>query len=176
MSAPNFADGTIWTGDNLHILRGMNDECVDLIYLDPPFNSNRNYEAPIGSQAASAAFKDTWTLDDIDVHEHGELADRNPAAYAVIDAARQAHGKSMMSYLIFMAVRLLEMKRVLKPNGSIYLHCDPTASHYLKLLMDGVFGQVNFRNEMAAFGATRNGRDERTRYPCSASHDMEYVL
>ncbi len=148
MNAPNFADGTIWTGDNLHILRGMNDECVDLIYLDPPFNSNRNYEAPIGSKAAGAAFKDAWTLSDVDVHEHGELADRNPAAYTVIEAARQAHGKSMMSYLIFMAVRLLEMRRVLKSTGSIYLHCDPTASHYLKLLMDGVFGQGNFRNEI----------------------------
>ena len=148
MNAPNFADGTIWTGDNLHILRGMNDECVDLIYLDPPFNSNRNYEAPIGSKAAGAAFKDAWTLSDVDVHEHGELADRNPAAYTVIEAARQAHGKSMMSYLIFMAVRLLEMRRVLKSTGSIYLHCDPTASHYLKLLMDGVFGQGNFGNEV----------------------------
>ena len=168
MSAPNFADGTIWTGDNLHILRGMNDECVDLIYLDPPFNSNRNYEAPIGSQAASAAFKDTWTLDDIDVHEHGELADRNPAAYTVIEAARQAHGKSMMSYLIFMAVRLLEMKRVLKPNGSIYLHCDPTASHYLKLLMDGVFGQVNFRNEIV--WCYKKWTRRATRFP--AAHDI----
>ena len=91
--ASNFASETIWTGDNLAILRGMNSGCVDLIYLDPPFNSNRTYEAPIGSKAAGAAFKDAWTLDDVDVHEHGELADRNPAAYSVIEAARQAHGK-----------------------------------------------------------------------------------
>ena len=82
------------------------------------------------------------------MHEHGELADRNPAAYSVIEAARQAHGKPMQSYLIFMAVRLLEMQRLLKPSGSVYLHCDPTASHYLKLLMDGVFGRVIFRNEI----------------------------
>ncbi len=142
----NFASGTIWTGDNLAVLRGMNDACVDLIYLDPPFNSNRTYEAPIGSKAAGAAFKDTWTLDDVDVYEHGEMADRNPAAYAVIEAARQAHGKSMQSYLIFMAVRLLEMRRILKPTGSIYLHCDDTAGHYLKLLMDGIFGGRQFRN------------------------------
>ena len=148
MTAPNFASGTIWTADNLNIMRGMNSASVDLIYLDPPFNSNRNYEAPIGSKAAGAAFKDAWTLDDIDVHEHGELADRNPAAYSVIEAARQAHGKPMQSYLIFMAVRLLEIQRLLKPSGSVYLHCDPTASHYLKLLMDGVFGRVNFRNEI----------------------------
>ena len=148
MAEPNFASGTVWTGDNLDIMRGMNSECVDLIYLDPPFNSNRNYEAPIGTKAAGAAFKDAWTLDDIDVHEHGELADRNPAAYSVIEAARHAHGKGMQSYLIFMAVRLLEMHRILKPTGSIYLHCDPTASHYLKLLMDGIFGRRGFRNEI----------------------------
>ena len=148
MNDPNFASGSIWTGDNLHVMRGMNSACVDLIYLDPPFNSNRNYEAPIGSKAAGAAFKDAWTLDDVDVHEHGELADRNPAAYSVIEAARLAHGKSMQSYLIFMAVRLLEMHRILKPTGSIYLHCDPTASHYLKLLLDAVFGRSNLRNEI----------------------------
>ena len=148
MSAPNFASGTVWTGDNLAVMRGMNSGCVDLIYLDPPFNSNRHYEAPIGSKAAGAAFKDAWTLDDVDVCEHGELADRNPAAYCVIEAARMAHGKSMQSYLIFMAVRLLEMRRILKPTGSIYLHCDPTASHYLKLLMDSIFGQDSFRNEI----------------------------
>ena len=144
----NFASGTVWTGDNLDIMRGMNDACVELIYLDPPFNSNRTYEAPIGSKAAGASFKDAWTLDDVDVHEHGELADRNPAAYSVIEAARQAHGAGMQSYLIFMAVRLLEMHRILKPTGSIYLHCGPTASHYLKLLMDGIFGQRGFRNEI----------------------------
>ena len=148
MSDSNFASGTVWTGDNLPVMRGMNDACVDLIYLDPPFNSNRHYEAPIGSKAAGAAFKDAWTLDDIDVHEHGELADRNPAAYSVIEAARQAHGKGMQSYLIMMAVRLLEMRRVLKPTGSIYLHCDPTASHYLKLLMDATLGRSSYRNEI----------------------------
>ncbi len=146
MTQCNFTSGTVWTGDNLPVLRGMNSDCVDLIYLDPPFNSNRNYEAPIGSQAAGAAFKDMWTLDDVDVHEHGELADRNPAAYSVIEAARQAHGKGMMSYLIFMAVRLMEMHRILKPTGSIYLHCDGAAGHYLKLLMDGIFGARQFCN------------------------------
>ena len=146
--AANFSSETIWTGDNLAIMRGINSESVDLIYLDPPFNSNKTYSAPIGSKAAGASFKDAWTLDDVDVHEHGELADRNPAAYSVIEAARQAHGKGMQSYLIFMAVRLLEMRRLLKPTGSLYLHCDPTASHYLKLLMDGLYGRDNFRNEI----------------------------
>ena len=148
MSVANFNSGTVWTGDNLPVMRGMNDACVDLIYLDPPFNSNRQYEAPIGSKAAGASFKDAWTLDDVDVHEHGELAERNPAAYAVIEAARQAHGKGMQSYLVMMAVRLLEMRRVLKPTGSIYLHCDDAAGHWLRALMDAVFGVAAFRNEI----------------------------
>ena len=148
MTEANFVSGTVWTGDNLYVMRGMNAKCIDLIYLDPPFNSNRNYAAPIGSKAAGAAFKDAWTLSDIDVHEHGELADRSPAAYKVIDAARDTHGKGMMSYLIMMAVRLIEAHRILKDTGSIYLHCDPTASHYLKLLMDGIFKVKNFRNEI----------------------------
>jgi len=148
MTQANFASGTVWTGDNLPVMRGINSGCVDLIYLDPPFNSNEDYAAPIGSQAAGAAFKDTWTLSDIDVYEHGELAERSPAAYAVIDAARQTHGKSMMSYLIMMAVRLIEMRRILKATGSVYLHCDSTASHYLKLLMDAVLGRRNFRNHI----------------------------
>ena len=148
MTQPNFASGTIWTGDNLEIMRGMNSACVDLIYLDPPFNSNRTYSAPIGSVAAGAAFKDAWTLDDVDEFEHGELAERNPAAGAVIEAARLAHGKPMMAYLIFMTVRLLEMRRILKPAGSIYLHCDDAAGHWLRVLMESVFGAAAFRNEV----------------------------
>ena len=98
----------------------INSECVDLIYLDPPFNSNQDYSAPIGSKAAGAYFKDTWTLDDVDEAWHGEIADRDPALYSVIDAAGLAHSPGMKSYLIMMAVRLLEMRRVLKPTGSIY--------------------------------------------------------
>ena len=139
----------MWTGDNLDIMRGMNSESVDLIYLDPPFNSNQDYAAPIGSEAAGAAFKDTWTLDDVDLAWHGEIAEQHPALYAIIGAAREAHGAAMQSYLIMMGIRLLEMRRLLKPNGTIYLHCDSTASHYLKLLMDAVFGQRNFRNDIS---------------------------
>ena len=149
VTAPNFADKTIWTGDNLDIMRGMNSESVDLCYLDPPFNSNRNYAAPVGSQAAGAAFKDTWTLSDLDVAWMGLIADEQPAMYKVLETAGLTHGKGMQSYLCMMGVRLLEMRRVLKETGSIYLHCDPTASHYLKLLMDAVFGADNFRNEVS---------------------------
>ena len=148
MAALNFVNRTLWTGDNLDILRGMNSECIDLIYLDPPFNSNQDYAAPVGSAAAGAAFKDTWTLSDVDDAWHGMIAESHPALYAIIDAARPAHGKGMKSYLIMMAVRLIELHRVLKDTGSIYLHCDPTASHYLKLLMDTIFGEARFRNEV----------------------------
>ena len=87
MAEANFVDKTIWTGDNLDILRGLNSESVDLIYLDPPFNSNRNYAAPVGSRAAGAAFKDTWTLSDLDTAWMGLIADEQPAMYKVIEAA-----------------------------------------------------------------------------------------
>ena len=136
----------MWTGDNLDILRGLNDNCIDLVYADPPFNSNKNYEAPIGSKAAGAAFKDTWTLSDVDLAEHGEIADREPRVYSAIETAGVVHSKGMKSYLIMMAVRLLEIRRVLKPSGSVYLHCDPTAEAYLRILCDAVFGKAGFLN------------------------------
>ena len=144
----NVENRTIFEGDNLHILRGIDSETIDLIYLDPPFNSNRTYEAPIGSEAAGAAFKDAWTLSDLDNAWHGELAEHEPALYSAISAAEFSHSKSMKAYLIMMGIRMLEMWRVLKPKGTIYLHCDPTASHYLKTMMDAVFGKDNFRNEI----------------------------
>ncbi len=148
MGTLNWANRTIFTGDNLDIMRGMNSETVDLIYLDPPFNSNKNYAAPVGSKAAGAAFKDTWTLSDLDVAWMGLIADQEPAIYKLLETARLTHGKGMQSYLCMMAVRLLEMRRLLKPTGSIYLHCDSTASHYLRLLMDAVYGSRNFKNEI----------------------------
>ena len=146
--APNWSNRSIWTGDNLDVMRGMNNRSVQMVYLDPPFNSNRSYSAPIGSKAAGAAFKDTWSLSDVDVAWHGEIAEREPALYSIISAARNSHSKGMMSYLIMMGVRLLELRRILKETGSIYVHCDDTASHYLKLLMDAVFGRTKFRNQL----------------------------
>ena len=145
METTNIKPKTIFTGDNLPIMRGINSESVDLIYLDPPFNSNANYAAPIGSQAAGAEFKDTWTLDDVDNAWLDLIETKYPTLNRVIHAAMTNSDKS---YLIYMAARLLEMKRILKDTGSIYLHCDTTMSHYLKLVMDAVFGKVNFRNEI----------------------------
>lgn len=140
----NVTNRTIFTQDNLHILRGLESDTIDLIYLDPPFNSKHNYAAPIGSKAAGAAFKDTWTLDDIDMAWWGEIADVYPGLYKLLDAVVLVAGESMMSYLIYMAVRIIEMHRILKPTGSLYLHCDPTAGHYLKLVLDAVFGYACF--------------------------------
>ena len=136
---------TIFTGDNLPIMRGMNSESVALIYLDPPFNSKANYAAPIGSEAAGAEFKDTWTLNDVDAAWLDLIEAKHPALNRVIHAAMSDSDKS---YLIYMAVRLLEMHRILKDSGSIYLHCDPTMSHYLKLVMDTIFGKQHFQNEI----------------------------
>ena len=145
MSEPNWKSGTIWTGDCLDVMRGMNSESVDLIYLDPPFNSNADYAAPIGSQAAGAAFKDTWSLSDIDVEWLNLISLKEPQVHRVLLAAMTNSDKA---YLVYMATRLLEMPRLLKPTGSIYLHCDPTMSHYLKLLMDAIWGRRHFRNEI----------------------------
>ena len=189
----NWANQTLWTGDNLDIMRGMNSDCVDLIYLDPPFNSNRDYAAPIGSAAAGAAFKDTWTLNDVDLAWHGEIAESEPALYAIIDAAGLAHGKGMKSYLIMMAVRLLEIRRILKDTGSLYLHCDPTAGHYLKMLLDSLLGAGGFRAQVTwrrtnakglAFKGYPNNADILLYYAKSDSfvwnrpfqpHDEDYV-
>ena len=139
---------TIFIRDNLEVLRCLDDNTVDLIYLDPPFNSNRNYSAPIGSKAAGQHFKDTWTLSDTDIAWWGELSDKNPDLYEIIHAVGCINGNSDKSYLIYMAMRILEMHRVLKDTGSIYLHCDQTMSHSLKLVLDAVFGKKNFRSEI----------------------------
>ncbi len=142
------ANHTIFTGDNLDIMRGMDDNSIDLIYHAPPFNSNRRYEAPIGSEAAGAGFKDAWTLDDTDNAWLGLIADQNPALYEIIRAVGFVGSKGDKAYLIYMAMRLLEMQRILKPSGSIYLHCDDAMSHSLKLVMDAIFGTKALRNEI----------------------------
>ena len=139
---------TLYTNDNLFILNGLNSNWVDLIYLDPPFNSKRFYSAPIGSKAAGSSFKDMWTWQDVNEEYLNTLADNYPALTEFIAAAGVMHSKAMAAYLTYMAQRVVEMHRVLKDTGSLYLHCDPTASHYLKALLDEIFGRENFRNEI----------------------------
>jgi len=127
----------------------MNSESVDLIATDPPFNKNRDFHATPDSLAKGAKFQDRWSWEK-DVHEEwvDEIKDDHPRLMEAIESARYAHSDGMGAYMCFMAVRLLAMRRVLKPTGSIYLHCDPTASHYLKAVMDAVFGYRNFVNEI----------------------------
>ena len=133
----NFKNRTVWTGDNLDVLRGINSECVDLIYLDPPFNSNRQYAAPIGSKAAGSAFKDKpGRGTTLTTRSTGCWRIRSPPYYNVVAASRDAHGDSLFSYLIMMGTRLLEMRRILKPTGSIYLHGDPTIGATSRLSID----------------------------------------
>jgi DNA modification methylase len=139
---------TLFTNDNLFILNGMNSECVDLIYLDPPFNSKRTYSAPVGSKSAGASFKDMWTWEDVNDGYLDKLVDSYPMLVYFIKSIQVSHGKAMMAYITYMTQRLIEMHRILKSTGSLYLHCDPTASHYLKQLLDFIFGKKNFRNEI----------------------------
>lgn len=139
----------LWYGDNLNILRSLAPESVDLIYLDPPYNSKRDYNCTFGSVAQSKAFTDTWTWGKDDDDNLLHLEDHAPSVGKLLDAlGRVLPKRGLYPYLVNMAVRLVEMHRVLKPTGSIYLHVDPTASHYLKLVMDQIFGGGNFLNEL----------------------------
>lgn len=150
------ADNVLYYGDNLDVLRRhIADESVDLVYLDPPFNSNATYNVLFaeqdGTQAASQinAFEDTWRWDQGAERAFQETVESGAEVARALLAFRTLLGESnMMAYLAMMAPRLVELRRVLKSTGSIYLHCDPTASHYLKLLMDAVFGAQFFKNEI----------------------------
>ena len=147
----------LFYGDNLAVLReSIGDETVDLVYLDPPFNSNAGYnvlfKAPAGqkSEAQIEAFEDTWHWTDSAARAYEDvIRSRHTEAATMLKAMRSSLGENdMMAYLAMMAARLVELHRVLKPTGSLYLHCDPTASHYLKILLDAVFGPTNFRSEI----------------------------
>jgi len=156
----------LYYGDNLDILRRyIKDDSIDLIYLDPPFKSNQDYNILFrernGTKSAAQikAFEDTWHWDSKAEETYQEIVETLPKKIAdLIRAFRTFLGiNDMMAYLVMMAIRLEELHRVLKPTGSIYLHCDPTASHYLKLVMDAVFGGKNFRNEIAWQRSTDTG-------------------
>ena len=146
-SAPNVANRTLFEADNLPIMRGINSETIDLIATDPPFNKGKDFHATPDSLAAGAKFQDRWKWED-DVHPDWveTIQDQWPAAWAVIDWTRMAYGDDMGAFLCFIGVRLMEMHRILKPTGSLYLHCDDTASAYLTALMDAIFGRKNRRN------------------------------
>lgn len=163
--------GELFYGDNLDVLRRhVDDESVDLVYLDPPFNSNANYNILFaerdGSRSAAQikAFGDTWQWDRAAVSAYEEVVEGGGGLARTMQAFRTILGSSnMLAYLSMMAPRLAELQRVLKPTGSLYLHCDPTASHYLKLLLDSIFGPRYFRSEIvwkrsSAHSDTKQGR------------------
>lgn len=146
---------TLFFGDNLEVLRDrVPDNSVDLIYLDPPFNSkavyNILYKTPVGGDAQVRAFEDFWGWEkDGAAKALDDLSRRDAMTFNVLKALQVVLGRSdLMAYLAMMAVRLVELKRVLKPEGSIYLHCDPTACHYLKIVLDAVFGGFGFVNQI----------------------------
>jgi len=149
----------LYYGDNLEILRNREyfpDNSIDLIYLDPPFNSNKSYNilfkenGGIESEAQIKAFTDTWHWTQAAENAYHDIVTNGPLKISqLIGALHDAIGQNdVMAYLVMMTTRLIELHRVLKPIGSLYLHCDPTASHYLKLVLDQIFGPVNFRNEI----------------------------
>ncbi|WP_425152876.1 DNA methyltransferase [Candidatus Palauibacter sp.] len=170
----------LYYGDNLEVLRRhVADESVDLVYLDPPFNSDAIYNVIFGHQDGSRAeaqikaFEDTWRWDQASVAAYQEVVE---AGGRVADAMRAFHTllgpSNMLAYLAMMAPRLVELRRVLKPTGSLYLHCDPTASHYLKLLLDSVFGAKNFRNEITWRRTPFKGSSKSRARQFGRSHDI----
>ena len=143
---------TLFLEDNLSILRGIDSKSVDLIATDPPFNKGKRAWEGRTTTGDDLKFKDVWSWDDDVQTEWWESiqdkAKGNAGLCAAIQSANLNAGEDMGAYLCWMAIRVIEMRRVLKPTGSIYLHCDPTASHYLKTMMDAIFGRENFRNEI----------------------------
>ena len=171
MSDANWKNRTLFHGDNLEIMRGMDSETVDLIATDPPFNKGRDFHTkPDSLKGNGARFQDRWSWED-DVHQEwiDQITDDHPNVMNVIYGSRNSYGDDMGAFLCFMAVRLLEMRRILKATGSIYLHCDPTASHYLKELMDAIFDWKNFRNELV--WCYKSGGASPKRY-FSKKHDL----
>ena len=140
---------TLFHGDNLAFLRGIDNETIDLIATDPPFNKGRDFHATPESLAQGASFQDRWSWEE-DVHQDwiDEIKNDRPPLMEAIESARHAHSDGMGAFMCFLSVRLLEMNRILKTTGSVFIHCDQTASHYIKAVMDAVFGAENFLNEI----------------------------
>ena len=156
--AQNFQDNTLYEMDNLVVLRGMNSETVDLIATDPPFNTKRNRSGTAGHYVDNWKWGDTdntdilpnqWKWNEVHPQWLEEIKDEHSALYQVIESTRVVQGEDTAAFLCFLSVRLLEMHRILKPTGSIYLHCDHTANSYIRTAMDAIFGKKNFINEIA---------------------------
>ncbi|MDD9823335.1 MAG: DNA methyltransferase [Gammaproteobacteria bacterium] len=145
---PNIQSRTVFLGDNLDFLRGINSECVDLIYADPPFNKKKEFTAPIGSAAEGAGFLDLFAKEDIKDEWVEEFRQENYELHSFLTGIKAIGNSYNYCYLVYMAIRIIECHRILKNTGSFYLHCDHTMSHYLKMLLDCIFGEKQFRNEI----------------------------
>ena len=148
MAALNVANRTLFIGDNLPVLRGINSESIDLIATDPPFNKGVKAFEGITKAGDNVSYKDVWTWGDVQAEWTDEILGNHPALYSVIQAANASAGDDMGAFLCWLAVRVLECHRILKPTGSMYLHIDHTAHAYAKGMMDAIFGRKNFRNEI----------------------------
>ena len=154
----NIKNRTIFCRDNLEVMRGIDDACIDLIYLDPPFNKKKQFTAPIGTVAEGASFYDYFHQEDVKDEWLGLIADKHPTLYNYIQGIGDVGHESNKYYLCYMAVRLLEMHRILKNTGSIYLHCDQVMNSYLRLLMNCIFGEGNFRDDLTWKRATSRAK------------------
>ena len=148
MAKPNWENRTLFHGDNLDFMLSMDSGTVDLIATDPPFNKNKDFHATPDSLAKGGSFQDRWKWGS----EHDawleSIKDDNPQLGEAIESAIHAHSESMGAFVCFLSVRLMQMHRLLKPTGSLFLHCDPTASHYIRACLDSIFGYKNYRNEI----------------------------
>ena len=144
----NIQNRTIYQGDNLKFLKGINNETLDLIYLDPPFNSGRDYKGARKTLSDSAAFKDTWDENDMDIEWWFEIKSKHPKLYTYLKWVDDFSNKANQVYLVMMGRRMLECHRILKKTGTLYYHCDHSMSHYVKVMLDIIFGSDNFRNHI----------------------------
>ena len=146
----NLESRTIYCRDNIDILRGIDSYSVDLIYLDPPFNKKKIFTAPIGTSAEGAEFSDIFRKEDVKDEWLSEIKEEHYALHDFLNAVKMIEGRTSYNfcYLAYMAIRLIECHRILQETGSVYLHCDPTMSHYLKIMMDCIFEEKNLQNEI----------------------------
>lgn len=169
INQPNWDNRTLFVGDNLRVMRNMESNSVPLIYLDPPYNSNRKYYTAMGGTQVEVAFVDAWTPQHLDQEAMGELAEINQGLADACNGA-MAHSEQMRRFLIMMSLRLLELYRILWRHGSIWLHVDQTAGHYLKPIMDAIFGAHNFRSEIIwkSVASVKNN----TKHKFGRAHDI----
>ena len=189
MAEPNWNNRTLFVADNIRILRGMNSESVDCIATDPPFNKKRIFNAPLGSRQAEQRFDDRWRWDEVTDEWQDLIATDHPAIKEIIEAAVVIEGgsidhrtgkidtgrvrNSIAAYLAYMAPRVVEMRRVLKPTGVLFMQCDTEANSYLRLLLDAVFGRRNLINEITRRRVEAKGYPTR-RLPANSDTILAY--